>query len=214
MAEEQDLIEKAVRAARENDARSFFTHLAASHYTDALARRLQGQWPGMDPETIYDAVAVASDSLFEKVAAGDHVRSAPAYLWGAGRRHLLAFDRARRRFVPYDPDAEGHNPTDEPAGPDREAVRAEALRLARSLVPRLGGPNVQAVMSAILDCVEGGEPYVDNQTLAEITGLNPSSIRVLKHRGFQRMAREARKDGITLDEDYLRTDDGDEDDDE
>src|SRR5207253_1605458 len=85
----------------------------------------------------------------------------------------------------------------------RAAMLAVALRFARMVLPRLGQKNIILVMTFILDCAEAGERYVDNQDIGDALGFTADEAKKLKHRGFERLKLEARKEGVVLDEELL-----------
>jgi DNA-directed RNA polymerase specialized sigma24 family protein len=196
------LLNYAVAAAVRNDPAAYLKALAASHVLDGIIRGLEHKWPGMDWDTVYHAVAVAAaDALYNKLAGGGAVRSPGGYLWKAAENTLLKLHEERKQHEQFDETRLDHSrESPRPATADRGDLRAEALRMARSLLPRLGEANIQLVMSFIFDCLEKGEIELDNQDIANATGLTAESVRRLKSRGFQRLRREARRAGITLDQ--------------
>jgi hypothetical protein len=80
---------------------------------------------------------------------------------------------------------------------DHDRKRKQAIAIARSLLPRIGESNVQRVMAYILDAVSAGEVDVPTSEIADALGLRSGTIRVLRMRGFERLAREARSAGVT-----------------
>jgi DNA-directed RNA polymerase specialized sigma24 family protein len=196
------VIERAVAAAAAGNSVEYFMAIAASHVPDGLIARLRRRWPGMDEDTIYGAVTTAVDSLFAKLSGGGVVSSPLAYLWKAGFNQLNKTRDRREQEVEYDDDNENHVQAEVDASDRRDRLRAEALRFARSLLPRLGEQNLQRVMGFIFECVEQREFHVDNETISKATGLSVPSVRRLKSRGFQRLRREAEREGIELGEQF------------
>lgn len=205
----------AVEAARRHDARTFVLEIARSHALDGITRGLIVGWPGLELGVIEAAVADAADALYNKVSEqGVVVTSSGGYLWGAAQNILRKHRRdGAIETVPF---VEGeHDPTYEPPDSppedlDDEERRRTAIQHARTLLSRLGGEVVIKVMTFILDCLEQGDVYIDNSMIADTLGLTLITVRRSKSRGFQRLAREARKEGFAVPEKF---DSADEDDD-
>jgi hypothetical protein len=53
-------------------------------------------------------------------------------------------------------------------------------------------------MSFIFECIEAGSVDLSNQTISEALQLSRETVRRCKWRGFQRLRREAEKDGVKL----------------
>lgn len=210
--EAQQHLAAAVEAARRHDAKGFVLGIAESHALDGITRGLISRWPGVEPGLVEAVVAEAVDALYIKVAEDGGVVTSPGgYLWGAAQNIL------RKRYhagtVETIPFVHGkHAPTYDPReelSEDRndEALHRTAIQKARSLLPRLGGEIVIKVMTFILDALEQGDVYIDNAMIAEALGLTLPTVRRSKWRGFQRLHREARKEGIDVPETLEITDD-------
>ncbi|MFP2925147.1 RNA polymerase sigma factor [Pyxidicoccus sp. 3LG] len=204
--EQKELLQRAVAAAAAGLPAEYFTALAASHALDGLVGKMRKRWPRMDEDTVHHAVAEAVDSLLVKLSGGGVVSSPLAYLFKAAFNQLAKTHEARQLEVAYDDEDKDYATDDRAPQRDREALRSEALRFARSLLPRLGEQNIQRVMGFILECVERGEFHVDNELISEATGLSLLSVRRLKSRGFQRLRREAEREGIELGEHFEAND--------
>jgi hypothetical protein len=206
--DQKNHLREAVAAAARHDARDYITELAASHVLDGLARSLGFHWPGLDQTTLEEVVSEAADALYAKVTEGGIVREPAGFLWGTAS-NLLKVRRRQGRLdtKQFDDESIEHNAAgdiQEQPERDRAAMLAVALRFARVALPRLGQENIIRVMAYILDCVEAGELYVDNQHIGDALGLTAEAVAKLKHRGFKRLEREARKHGVRLAE--LRAD--------
>ncbi|MGH8568418.1 MAG: hypothetical protein ACREXU_10470 [Gammaproteobacteria bacterium] len=206
-----DLLKAAVEAASRRDVRGYVINLTSSHVLDSIMRNLEGKWPHVDSSEIEVVVAEAADVFYDKLAAGVTVRVPAGFLWRTAHNKLLKrHDAGLLIRESFDESMEDHNRgVDNDADePDREAMRAQAVRFARSVLPSLGQTVVVQVMTFIIDCVEQGELYVDNKFIADALGLSSQTVRRAKHRGFQRLAREARRRGIEIDEELANTSEG------
>jgi len=163
-------------------------------------------------------VAVAVDSAFSALSEGKAVRNLGAWLWKTAAN--TAQDRWRAEYVlragdetEIDglaaPDAE-----DECARTELEALddfrRAEAIRLARELLPRIGDGQVVDVMELVIDAVALGLPDLPASEIADALAISEGSARKLVSRGLQRMRREAERAGIEMPENLQVTDTNDE----
>lgn len=196
-----ELLKIAVEAAARRDERDYVVHLLASHVLDGITRNLERSWPRIDASMVEAVVAGAADVLYHRLAGGILVRSPAGFLWRTANNKLVNHHHAeavvREAFEePVDDHAQSEGSmTDKP---DREAMRAEAIRFARSVLPSLGQTIVVQVMSFIIDCIEQGELYIDNKFIADSLGLTPEAVRKAKHRGFMRLEREARRRGMEI----------------
>lgn len=196
---QSDLFLQAIVHAKHRDARGYIVNLLASYVLDGITRTLQNKWPQMEGSVIEAVVAEAADVLYEAIAEGRVIAVPEGFLWKAAHNKLLKRHQAGLSVrVSFDESAEDHNRSDESSvdGPEREAMRNEAIRFARSVLPRLGQTTIVQVMSVIIDCVEKGELYIDNQFIADTLGLTKETVRKAKHRGFKRLEREAQRHGI------------------
>lgn len=195
----------AVEAARQADARAFFAQIAGSFVLDGIAHRLRTKWKGADDESVHHAIAESTDSLFERLRRGGHVLSPGGYLWGAADKVMTNLARAKKRISPTDPTNLDQWTRQPDSRRDPGALRSQAIRLARSLLPRLTGNNFR-VMEIVVECVEQGELYVDNATIGDALGMTAEAVSVCKSRGFARLRAEARREGIRI-EDYFEDED-------
>jgi DNA-directed RNA polymerase specialized sigma24 family protein len=192
----------ALQAANEQDERTFVLEIAASHALDGIVRGLQAKWPRVEPGAIEAIVAEAVDTLYTKVAVERAViGSAGAFLWGTARNKL--HERHRAGVLDTVPFAEGTagltvDPQDAEPEPDPDVLRAEALRLARALLPRLGGEVIIRVMTFIFDAIERGEAMLPNETIAAALGMTTDAVKRSKSRGWRRLEATARRDGLDI----------------
>ncbi len=129
-----------------------------------------------------------------------------AFLWKVSDRKANDYYQARQREKALVDDLK-HNATAIGSfeNPDQEEPveemewdekRAQAITRARDLLPKLGQKNIQDVMSLVIDAVEAGREDLPSREIAEALGLQPATVRTLKMRGFERLARVAREEGL------------------
>lgn len=80
----------------------------------------------------------------------------------------------------------------------RARRRTAAVRLARTLLPRLGQERGQQAMGYVLDAVERGEVHVPSQDVADALGLSDDVVRQSLSRGFRRLARLAAEQNLDV----------------
>lgn len=189
---------EAQRATAEGNPLAMVEALYASGFLDGLVRKIQRGWPGVDADV---AVADAVEALYNDVADGERVLSVGAFLFKVAS--FKASDEARKREradevsrsaaeLDVPPEAQP-----EPQG-ERDARRAKALQLARSLLPEIGTGNVLRVMSHVFDGVAKRREDLPENEIAEALGLKKATVHVLLHRGFERLERLARKKGFNI----------------
>jgi DNA-directed RNA polymerase specialized sigma24 family protein len=192
----------AVQAARRQDERTFFLEIAASHALDGIVRGLHSAWPLVEEGAIEALVAEAVGILYVKVGVeGAVIGSAGAFLWGTAKNKLQERYRAGvLDTVPFVEGTEGltTEPKDDDPYLDPDALRAEALRHARAILPRLGGEVLVRVMGFIFDAIERGDELIESETIAAALGITRETVRRSKSRGFQRLAAAARQEGLDV----------------
>lgn len=206
-------LERATEAAKKKDPVEFLSAVAESHFIDGATGRLQSQYPGLDPDSLHEVISGAIDQFYEEVSAGGVVRRPVTWLWKSikGRAFDLIY-RTWAEEVPTDPShlstaTETVRPSsildevlegvevDEDDVPE-ERIRALALQVARRLLPQLGQQNVQAVMAYLFEAVEQGVEDVTNEEIGEALGLELDTVRYSKSRGWKRLERIVRDQGI------------------
>ena len=85
--------------------------------------------------------------------------------------------------------------------PSRDVLRGQAIRVARSLLTRIGHQNAQRVMAVVLDAVEAQEP-VSPAEIGTALGLVPNTVSKLIERGIARLARAAEEEGLEMTIEY------------
>lgn len=194
-------------AAKRGDPRAMLTALYQAKALDGLHRAFEQRWEGqLPPSEISDAIAKAVDGAYTKLLGGGPINNLPAWLWKATENALTDCwreDHKNRQESVLEEirDPRGSEEMDEAALADqrRDALRDEALRRARGLLPKLGQSNVTRVMEYILAAVEIGAVDIPASEIGAALELNTDTIYVLRQRGFQRLARLAHAEGLHLD---------------
>ena len=208
-------LEKAQQAVNRGDVVEMLEALTASRYLDGLARRLQSKWSGSLPSSEVDeCIAESVDAACAAVAGGRPIRSLGAWLWKSADK--IADDKWRSdhdRRVEFD---EGNVPgTLETEETDSERERRqgleelrrkEGIRLARELLPRIGGGQILDVMELVIDAAEDRLPDLPASAIAEALGISQSAARTLVSRGMKRLRRLAEEEGVEAPTDLPETD--------
>jgi DNA-directed RNA polymerase specialized sigma24 family protein len=207
------LLQMATAAAARGEPIEMIEALMASGVLSGLMRRLQRQWSRLPSAEIDDCVAVAVDSAFAAVSGGKTVRNLGAWLW------KVAANTAQERWqAEYSGRTRGETEIGELAAEyseddgrraEREALddlrRAEAIRLARELLPRIGGGQVVAVTELVIDAAAQGLPDLPASEIADALGISEGSARKLVSRGLQRLRREAERAGVEMPDELPET---------
>jgi len=201
-----EYFEVAKQAAARGEPHRMLEALALSGFLDGLVRSLNTKWDRMPEDEVKDCIALAVDSAYQAIFQGRSVRDLAAWLWKAADNTVNDrwndYYQARAPVEAADSVAAvDQNPHDEAAAQLAEHRRAEAIRLARQLIPRIGQGQVVAVMGVVIDAVEQGIPDLPHAAIADALGLTEPAVRSLLSRGFDRLAREARREGIELPDD-------------
>jgi DNA-directed RNA polymerase specialized sigma24 family protein len=202
----EEWLEIAVQAAEQRKPDLMVEALTRSGFLDGLMGRLGKQWGSTLPRAeLEDAIGTAVDAAYAAVVRGRPIRNLGAWIWKVASNE--ATDRwrglyARRVDLGDDvPDQAGSAASDEERlDSDRksESLKAEALRLARRLLPRIGQGQIVDVMDMVIEAVEIGETDLPPKIIAESLGISEAAARTLVSRGFDRLQREARREGVSF----------------
>jgi DNA-directed RNA polymerase specialized sigma24 family protein len=202
-------LQNARTAAQQGLPDVMLEELTRSGFLDGAVHGLERKWSGQLPRTeIEDAVAVAVDSAYATLRQGKPIRELGAWLWKAADNE--ANDRWHHEYARrQDSDGETPGTASEAISDDARAAqdgladhrRAEALRWARRLLPRIGQGQVVAVMEVLIDAVEKGVTDLPAAVIADTLGINEDAARTLLSRGLSRLKREAQREGISFPED-------------
>lgn len=203
-------IQKAKQAARAGDPAGMVAALYESGSLDGLQRWLARNPSVFSHEDARDVISEAVEHLYAQVADGMGVHHPVAFLRKVCRnkranliRTRVKEEAAAREWQGADV---GHEtlPTtfdDEDASEtgtwvDDEPPTAEAIALARRLLPRLGQQNVQAVMGLLLEALAIGRGSISSAEIGDALDIPAATVRKLKERGIQRLQREAQLEGL------------------
>jgi len=200
---QEDSLARAEAAAAAGDGWGTVEALLQGPVLDGLVRRLQAKWPKLPHADMDEAVSAAVDDLYTAVR---HRRIGSLVAWlfkvadrKAGRLHdRQAKEQLRNpadmaedpRLVTSVEDLEA------PSTADEQAVAAEVVAIARSLLRQFPTGNTVRVMEVYINAAELGVSHLDHAEVAAIVGLAPDTVRVLTGRGFRRMERLARESSL------------------
>ena len=200
-----ELLQSAQDAQNQGDVVGMLSALTESRFLDGLKQRLQRQWSDSLPLIeLDDCVAQAVDAACTAGFEGRRVRNLGPWLWKtatnmANDRWSLDyalrddFDGTIRQTVA---DAGDTDTEREERRELEEFRRKEAVRIARELLPRIGGGQILGVMKLVIDAVEGRLPDLPASLIAETLGISASAVRKLISRGLRRLSRLAEQEGV------------------
>lgn len=173
--------------------------LLTSPLLESIPRRLDRQFGDLDLASAEHIFADALDALIVHWQAGGRPDRPDAYLWGVCwnkaqdevARRLAVRQLDDNRLASDDPDESG-----EPEA-SRETLRREALRVARTALPRIAQERPREALALILDAVEA-EVELTNADLAARLGVTAGNARKLRERGFKRLEQALNEIGAHL----------------
>lgn len=202
-----DLVGQATAAAEKKDPVGMLEALWASNIHAGLVRRVAAQYPSLDPDDCHTVVADTMDAFYETLSQSPGtIQNPQAWLFKVALNKAYRLHDQRSRMVSLSGDEEETDLiSGDGVGAKRQAaLRAEALRLARSFLPQLGQENVQRVMAYYFDAIERGIQDVSISEVAEALHLTHATAKQCVHRGFQRLKRISAAHGIRI-EDFSET---------
>ena len=204
--QQEKLLTQAKQAAISGDPRKMLEYLYLSRALDGLTRQIASKWRSLSCDEVEDIVAKAVDILYEAIRDGKKVLKLVPYLLKICKHNAYDYYRARQNEKPLtlddltniaDPSSELEDDFDRSTKElDWEEKRSQAIAIARSLIPKLGQHNVQKVMAYILNALETDCVDISNVEIAEALGLSSDVIRQSKKRGFDRLERIVRNEGL------------------
>ena len=208
-AASDDLLQVARKAAEDRQPDRMIEALAASGFLDGLTRRLEAKWSQVPRTDIEECVSGAVDGAYDAITRNRPIRNLGAWLWKAADNQAndcWRDDYSLRASKEGDlENIEGNVELSDEERVHQEDLadyrRGEAIRLARSLLPRIGQGQIVSVMELVIDAVEQGIPDLAPADIGEALGISPDAARTLLGRGFSRLRREAQREGITFPED-------------
>lgn len=210
--QQDEALKQAEDAAAMGDPVGMVKNLHRSFYLDGITRRLRSRWERLSVEDVKDAVAEAVNVLYFSIRDGKKILDIKGYIWKAAdnkandRYRLQQREKAMTLEGLDHVSSQAHPPAEDEymygrsriEEPDLNVGRAIAISTARRLLPRLGGENIQQVMEYILDAIEADQLHIPNSEIEEALGLSNQTVRQCRSRGFRRLEREGRKEGLVL----------------
>ena len=198
-------LEKAAQLAAEGDAEGAIRTTLDSGYPNGLVNgRLADRYSRVSRDVRMEAVAEGIAALHDAITKGTPVPRPGGYLLKVADRICAQEQRLQEQQATTD----GLSDHDllharAPWADSEDAVvrarrRTAALRLARSLLPRLGQQRAQEVMGYVFDSVEHGTVDIPSQEIAQALDMSDDVVRQSLSRGFRRLARLAAEEGLDV----------------
>jgi DNA-directed RNA polymerase specialized sigma24 family protein len=199
----EELVLAARDAAANGDVVGMLRALTESRFLEALQRYMEADWAHLDAHKV---ISDAVNEFYERANAGTSIRKPMGYLFMTVKKMAIREHEARSREVEFS-NAENEASL---AATDkvlrnrvgREERRVRALAIARSLLPRIGQETLRNIAAYYLDAVERDATCVDDGELADTFGLTEATARRLKNRALERLQREARAAGISIESEF------------
>jgi DNA-directed RNA polymerase specialized sigma24 family protein len=199
-------LEEVARLAAEKDAEGAIRALLDSGYPNRLieGRVLADRYSRVPREVRAEAVAEGVAALHDAINKGTPVPRPGGYVLKVADRVCAQEQRLQERQASSDGllDRDLLDARAPWADTEDAAVRARrrsaALRLARSMLPRLGQQRAQEVMAYLFDAVENGAVDVPSQQIAQDLDMSDDVVRQSLSRGFRRLARLASDEGLDV----------------
>lgn len=210
----EEYLRQAQKAAAEGDLKGMNTALFKSLVPDGVVANLKRKWPYLADDDVEYLVAEAIDILYQYVRDGKTVSRIAGFLVKVTHRRAYKLYESRPDRAVWDSsDIENYErdySDDLDSHTEREERVTRALATARALLPRLGQQGVREVMEIILDGVERGVTDLPSTEIGEVLDRSPATVRQQRKRGFDRLAREARKEGLRFDTSYMESEEEEE----
>jgi DNA-directed RNA polymerase specialized sigma24 family protein len=218
--QQKELLASAKKAAAAGHLGRMLEALHRSFVLDGLTNRIASKWRSLSRDEVELIIAEAVDILYEAIRKGKKVSNLVAYLWKTSDHKACDYYRTQQQNrktltsdeleqIP-DPSTKIEDELDSCTQElDWEEKRSQVIAIVRSLLPRLGQHNVQNVMSCILDALAADCMDISNAEIAEALGLTLDVVRQSKKRGFDRLERIVREEGLAAqvrDVDHLKRD--------
>jgi DNA-directed RNA polymerase specialized sigma24 family protein len=197
----------AKEAAAEGDPRRMLEGLHRSGVLDGLTRQIASKWRSLSRDDVELIIAEAVDILYAAIRDRKKVSNLVAYLWKTSDHKADNYYRTQQKnrkiLAPNeleqipDQSTEFEDELDSSTQElDWEEKRPRVIAIVRSLLPRLGQRNVENVMTYILDALSTDCRDISNAEIAEALGLTLDVVRQSKKRGFDRLERIVREEGL------------------
>ena len=203
--QQAEALQQAKEAAAAGEAFGMVVALHRSGLLDGLARWVAGKWPRIQRDDVGWIVSQAVDGLYAAVQRGTIIPKLEAYLFRIA--HLKAYEyHEMHQPLVTDPTQlenvgvriDGRTPWSEAedAELEEEDKTAQAIQIARTLLPQIGQENPRRVVGYLLDAYSAGHWEVTYPEIMEALALSYDTVRQSKHRGFERLAERARIAGV------------------
>lgn len=205
--QQEELLQQAKEAAASGDPGRMLEALHRSFALDGLTRRIASKWRSLSRDDVELIIAEAVDILYAAIRDRKKVSNLVAYLWKTSDHKADNYYRTQQKnrkiLTPNeleqipDQSTEFEDELDSSTKElEWEEKRPRAIALARSLLPRLGQHNIQKVMAYIFDALEADCVDISNKEIAEALGLSSDTVRQSKSRGFRKLERIIRDEGL------------------
>lgn len=191
----------ADKAAREGRAWDAVMHLFIPSVISRMRGRLRGQWSWITEDQLGDAIQEAFVAMYLEIQRGGQIRKSIAWL------ATVAYRRAADEMRKTEPE-QAFDPDEMPLGGVTDADHertAAAFNHFERLVGRLTPDGVKRVMEIVVDGMKTGVSTLTNGRIAEILGEHPEKVKKWRQRGFEKLGRLAREEGL-VDDDFRLTD--------
>jgi len=201
-AEYSNPLEEATAAAKAGDPVRMVEILLEKGALAGVLRYQRGRWRNIPEDELERLLACSVTELYWYIDRGNQVENLLAWIIKVADRMALRYLRTREEEMLADVSEMDAIPTkaekDEPVV--GEDIRTRVLRIARGYLPKLGQETAQRVMAHLFDAVEAGVVDISRTKMAADLGLSPQTVRTAIFRGFQRLKRLAKDDGLDLGE--------------
>ena len=200
------VLDEATRLAAAGDAEGAIRAVLRSGYPNRLikGRVLADRYSRVSQETRAEAIAEGVAALHTAITTGEPVQRPGGYVLKVADRICAQEQRRQEQQTSTDglldrdlldaraPWADSEDAT------IRARRRSAALRLARSMLPRLGQQRAQEVMGYLFDEIERGAVDVPSQRIAKALEMSDDVVRQNLSRGFKRLGRLADDEGLDV----------------
>lgn len=205
--QQKELLASAKKAAAAGHLGRMLEALHRSFVLDGLTNRIASKWRSLSRDEVELIIAEAVDILYAAIRDLKKVSNLVAYLWKTSDHKADNYYRTQQKnrkiIAPNeleqipDQSTEFEDELDSSTQElDWEEKRPRVIAIVRSLLPRLGQRNVENVMTYILDALSADCMDISNAEIAEALGLTLDVVRQSKKRGFDRLERIVREEGL------------------
>ncbi len=201
-AKQDEALDRAKAAMDEGDTNNLVTALFESYALDGLAQRLRNndRFENLSYDDIDFIIGESVEVLRDYVSKGKKVHYLLGFLWTVANRKAIDILRKRPSQFPVPPDEmEEYYAIAHIEEEERTNYRKKAIRVARSLIPELGGDTIQRVMSFMIEAIEGGFADMTSKEIGDALGLTATTVRKNRERGLKRLRRLFEEKGFPID---------------